>query len=244
MIQRWRVGRECGRHALSARTRALHRHEKKEFIMRQQFMFITTLILAAATASAGVVEYENEQRPDFFAAIGGEANASVVDFAGYPDSTPISDQWSHLGVHFSSSGSIVTRGFDDFLFPNNGWGARGEPEIILDFDEPMQWIAADFPGTLAIELYSEDQLFYTSSTLATGGVGNFGGLISDMPFDSARIFDPLDNILFMDDLHFGPVIAVPTPGVLAVLALLLLPFRRRTDLKTEFPHQRHHRSHR
>jgi hypothetical protein len=91
----------------------------------------------------------------------------------------------------------------------------------------MQWIAADFIGNITIELYSNDVLFYTSGILGVGGPGNFGGLISEQPFDKARIYDDLDNILAMDDLHFGPPIAVPAPGAFAIFGLAVLTRRRR-----------------
>jgi len=191
--------------------------------------FTFAFAFAADAASASVVEYENEERPDFFAAAGGEANVSTVDFTGYPDFTPITDQWSHLGVNFSSSGSVVTSGPGPTAFPNDLWGARGEPEINITFDAPIHWIAADLPGNMVIELYSNDVLFYTSGIHGGGGGGNFGGLISDLPFDSVRIYDDLDSIVAIDDLFFGP--PIPAPATLAPLALLFLP-RRRRNLRT------------
>jgi len=184
---------------------------------------MVSVLSLSRPASAGVVEFEDEQRPDFFAAVGGEGNVSTVDFTGFEDFTPITDQWAHLGVHFS--GFVVTTGFDDFLYPNDGWGARGEPDITVTFDEPINWVAADMPGSLNIELYKDDQLIYSSSNLSHGGTGNFGGLISDQPFDQARLFRDNVFLVAMDDLHFGP--PIPTPGVGAPLVLTLFARRRR-----------------
>ncbi len=198
--------------------------------MLKHLLPILFVLIASYRSEAGVTEFENEQRPDFFSAIGGEQNVSTVDFTGFDDLTPVTDQWSHLGVEFS--GFVLTSGFDDFINPNDGWGVFAQPEIIVDFDQPMQWIAADFPGTLGIELFSNDQSIYTSTTLASGGTGNFGGLISDQPFDRARIFDPADSIVAIDDLHFGPPIAVPTPGALGAFALLILVRHRRRRFST------------
>lgn len=185
-------------------------------------------VAVAPVSLAGVVEFENEQRPDFFAAVGGPGNVSTVDFTGYPDLTPITDQWAHLGVHFSSSGSVVTRGPGFVIFPNDGWGTRGEPEINMTFDAPINWSAADFPGVNhVIELYYDDVLIYTSGEFGTGGPGQFGGLISDDPFDSARIFNNFSVINFVDDLHFGPPINVPGPGALALVLYAPLQKRQR-----------------
>jgi len=184
---------------------------------------ILALLTAASVSNAGVVEFENEQRPDFFAAVGGEENVSTVDFTGFEDFTPITDQWAHLGVHFS--GFVVTSGPGFVLFPNDGWGVRGEPDINVTFDEPINWIAADLPGQTEIELYADDQLIYASTPLGLGGPGNFGGLISDQPFDRARFFSPGSHAEFLDDLFFGP--PIPTPGALAVLGVAFMSHRRR-----------------
>jgi len=186
----------------------------------------TIIVIAAASpALADVIEYEDEERPDFFAAVGGEANVSVVDFLGYDDLTLVRDQWAHLGVHFS--GVVVVSGKSFGGYPNDGWGVEGYPYINLAFDQPMQWIAADLPGVTMIELYSNDQLIYTSTRLGGGGPGNFGGLISDQPFDRVRFFDPFTDVDFLDDIFFGPPIAVPAPGALAVLGGLALVIGRR-----------------
>ena len=53
----------------------------------------------------------------------------------------------------------------------------------------MAWIAADSPGFLRIELYNGGQLFYTSGIFGVGGIGNFGGLVSDQLFDMAVLMD-------------------------------------------------------
>jgi len=177
--------------------------------------FTFAFAFAADAASAGVVEYGNDDRDQWFADVGGPGNVSTVDFTGFDDFTPIDDQWAHLGVHFS--GFVVTVGPSPIGFPNDSWGARGEPDINVIFDEPMQWIAADVRGNMTIELYNNDVLIYTTGIMGGGGGGNFGGLISDTPFDSVRIFDPLDSLVFIDDLHFGP--PIPAPASLLPLSL-------------------------
>jgi len=84
----------------------------------------------------------------------------------------------------------------------------------------MYSIAADFPGLLLIDLYCEDELFYTSNVFGVGGVGNFGGLVS---FDRAVLSDPPGQV-FLDDLHFGP--PIPAPSALCIVGAALLASRR------------------
>jgi len=197
--------------------------------MNNALSTVAGIVLLSQVANAGVVEYRNDDRDDWFIDVGGTDNVSVVDFTGFDDFTPITDQWAHLGVNFSSSGFVVTSGPGPVLFPNDSWGANGEPDINITFDEPMQWIATDFPGTLQFELYSNDTLFHTSQLFFPDGLaGGFGGIVSDVPFDSVRIFDPLDSIVAIDDLFFGPPIPVPgAVGALAPLAMLMCARSRR-----------------
>jgi len=185
-----------------------------------------TLALATAVAQADVTEYGNDDRDQWFSDVGGVGNVSTVDFTGLPPFTPVTDQWSHLGVHFAPSfGALLIVGEDNIAFPDDGFGLRGEPDINITFSEPMNWIAADFPGTMIIELYEGNELLYQSEFFGIGGAGNFGGLISDTTFDGARIYDPFDGLVLLDDLHFGP--PIPAPASLAPFAALLLVRRAR-----------------
>lgn len=183
------------------------------------------LVSCAERIHAAVVEYGTTERDQWFNDVGGITSVSTVDFTGYPDFTPISDQWAHQGIHFL--GFTVAVGESFLGFPNDGWGVRGEPDINVSFDVPMRWIGADFPGDTIIQLFDDNQLIYTSNILGSGGAGFFGGLISDQPFDRARFFREDTNAEFLDDLHFGPPIAVPAPGSIAVIGCVLCMARRR-----------------
>lgn len=195
--------------------------------MKNRCLCIAILIPAhiSKALQGAVVEYTDAQRDEWFDDVGGITNVSTVDFTGYPDFTPVTDQWDYLGINFS--GFVVTGGPSFFGYPNDGWGARGEPFIHLTFERPMQWIAADFPGNLKFQLFNNGQLFHTTQTLGGPGFDWFGGLISDTPFDQVRIYDPLDDLVFLDDLYFGPPIAVPAPFSIVVLLPILLRQRRR-----------------
>jgi hypothetical protein len=111
----------------------------------------STLLAASLTAvcatlvSGGITEYEDKD--EWEAAAG---SWSTADFTGFPDNTPIDEQYAHLGVHFVDGYDFVVLGSS---FPNDGAGLDGNEYIDLVFDAPMHSIAADFPGLLIIDLY-------------------------------------------------------------------------------------------
>ena len=74
----------------------------------------------------------------------------------------------------------------------------------------------EFPGNVRFQLFSNEELIYTSSVFGLEPTGNFAGLLSTETFDAAVILDPFDEFVFIDDLHFG----VPAPGTLWLLAFL------------------------
>jgi hypothetical protein len=180
---------------------------------------VLTAILAAvctSTLPAEVVEYD--EKDEWEAAAGA---FSTADFTGFPDNTPIDEQYAYLGVHFVDGYDFVVLGSS---FPNDGAGLDGNELVDLVFDAPMYWIAADFPGTLTIDLYYEGEFFYQSNYFGGSGIGWFGGLVSTEPFDRAVIWD-FDEQVNLDDLHFGPPIAAPS--VLSIVGAGFLTARRR-----------------
>ena len=183
-------------------------------------MSIVTVLTALCTSIvlADIVEYE--EKDEWEAAAG---SWSTADFTGFPDNTPIDEQYADLGVHFVDGYDFVRLG-DGFL--NDGAGLDGNELIDLVFDAPMYSIAADFPGLLIIDLYYENELFYSSNVFGVGGVGNFGGVVSTGPFDRAVLWKEgtFPNV-FADDLHFGP--PIPAPSALCIVGAALLAARRR-----------------
>ena len=183
-------------------------------------ILLTTCLasLCGSILHAGITEYEDKD--EWEAAAG---SWSTADFTGFPMGTPIDEQYAFLGVHFVD-------GYDFVLccnfetFPQDGAGLDGNELIDLVFDAPMYSIAADFPGTLRIDLYHEGQFFYRSSEFGIGGYGNFGGLVSTEPIDRAMIWD-YDHNVVLDDLHFGP--PIPAPSALMLIGGALLVARRR-----------------
>ena len=189
----------------------------------------TSSVLVAACVStvctsvlrADIVEYRDKEE---WEAAGG--SWSTADFTGFAMGTPIDEQYARIGVHFVDGYDFVVLDPEYTTFLNDGAGLDGNEYVELVFDAPMYSIAADFPGFMIIDLYYDDELFYSSDVFGVGGVGNFGGLVSSEPFDRAVLTDPPGQV-FLDDLHFGP--PIPAPSAFCIIsAALLAPRRRRT----------------
>ena len=164
-------------------------------------------------ASAGFVDFTDKD--EWIAAVG---DFTTIDFTGFPLGTFITDQYADLGIIFTDGNDSIHQ---TCSFVNDCWGLDGNGDISVTFDTPQLWIGTDFPGFLAIELYSNGNLIHTGF-FGFGGVGNFGGILSSVPFDAAVLIDVGDEAA-IDDLHFG----VPTPGSLTILVLGCLFQRRR-----------------
>lgn len=150
---------------------------------------------------------------------------TTISFVGFPANTIITTQYAQQGVTFTDGIDLVLTGSN--IFPNDGFGLNGAfATIAVSFSQPMSSIAVDFPGFVRFRLYDgEELLFENVTSFGIGGVGNFGGLVSGRPFDSAVIFDATDGFVFIDDLHFGP--PIPAPAVGALFAAPWLVSRRR-----------------
>ena len=177
-----------------------------------QPMFVAMPIwIATAPAHAGVIEFTD--RAEWEAAVG---SFTTIDFTGFPEFTIITTQYQDLGVTFTDGDDSTT--FIPSAFLNDGWGLFGgfDGDIDLSFETPQRWIAVDFPGDVRIFLFSGGELIHFG-TFSAGpdGSGGFGGLVSSQPFDSVALLDPIDDFVFIDDLHFG----VPAPASIGILAL-------------------------
>ena len=185
-------------------------------------LFATALVTSLSVGSAygGVTEFTDKDA--WIAAVG---RFTTVDFVGFPVGTFITEQYAGLGIHFTDGNDSISP-FDPITFPNNGWGLDGNGNINVSFDSDQAWLAVDFPGHLRFQLFSEGQLIYESGLFGQAGVGNFAGLISSESFDAATLVEFFQGAeAEIDDLHFG----VPSPGVIALLALGGLHHRRRRD---------------
>jgi hypothetical protein len=178
---------------------------------------VIAVVGTATSAEAGVLEFVD--KGDWFAAVG---PVTTIDFTGFPEGTFITDQFEDLGVLFTDGDDNV--GYGCSSAPNDCWGLDGNTEIRLAFLTPQAYIAADFPGGLQVDLFSQGQLIYSSSSFGGSGVGFFAGLVSSEPFDAAVLSDPFVGDVALDDLHFG----VPGPAAIWLFGLAALcPARRR-----------------
>jgi hypothetical protein len=147
----------------------------------------------SAATSVGVV-VETEDREGWFAAAG---PVTTVGFTGLPGGTLITDQYAPLGVQFVGGDyTILCCGG----FPIDGAGLQSYTAIHLAFVEPQRWIAADSSRSFELHLYFQGALVFASDAL---GLEDFLGLLSTTPFDEAIIADPKDELVVLDDLHFG-----------------------------------------
>lgn len=152
------------------------------------------LVLGAFLARAGSADVvETEDREGWFGAAG---PVTTIGFTGFPENTIIANQYAKLGVLFTDGNDQVLC-CDYTSFPQDGVGLDGNGPIHLVFSDPQRWIAADFPGALSFQLFSQGALLYESTEVCCGK-GNFLGVLSTTPFDAVTV-----QPSYIDDLHFG-----------------------------------------
>jgi len=171
-------------------------------------------------ASAGVQEFTTHD--GWFDAVGGSANVSIIDFDEFPINTTITDHYQSYGVTFSGLNFIS---FSDTNHDPDNFAIRMFNGNDIFFDEPIKYFGADIGGTVEYELYSGDTLLHESQWFGSPPSEEFGGIISDIPFDRIHVEDPFDSLAIFWDMHFGP--PIPAPATLAPLALMLLGRCRR-----------------
>ena len=185
----------------------------------ERLLAALALLIAQPAAHGDVTVFSNKDA--WIAAVG---EFTTIDFTGFPDGTRITDQYADFGVLFTDpTDFILCCGFE--TFPNDGAGLDGNEGISLVFDTPQAYIAVDFPGHVKFQLFRQGELIHSTDPLGGVGVGFFIGLVSTELFDAALLTDGLDDNVVLDDLHFG----VPSPGVIALLAIAGLHRRRRRD---------------
>jgi hypothetical protein len=172
--------------------------------------------IGVRAADAGMIEFED--RSAWEAAIG---DYTTVDFTGFDAGTVITTQCSDLGITFTDGFYLIQA--SGLAYPNDGWGLDGNGNVTVRFEEPQSWFAAEFPGLLRFWLYREDELVYTTTTLPTGAIDNFLGVVFPETFD--RIYLDGFGPAHMDDLLFGA--PVPGPAALPVLVFAIVRERRR-----------------
>jgi hypothetical protein len=162
----------------------------------QLLTMCTAMLLLVVVCQAGE---SFDDKDDWIATV--SDNFVTADFTGFPDGTPITDQYEDIGVAFTDGANFVFGPNDSF--PNDWWGLDGNAAIVLSFATAQNWIAADFPGNLRIQTFLGGEQVCARFFIG-GGAGHFFGLVSPQPFDTAILTDGIDNLqVTLDDLHFG-----------------------------------------
>lgn len=189
--------------------------------MRLLIAIIATLSASfGSSAYAQFTIYGEATRDQFFSDAGGLDNITTINFTDLPNATTVTDQYSDLGVTFEGL-NFTTGPFNNY---HDQWGINIFSGNHLYFDNPINWIAADFLGGLRIEIYSGETFLHRFQRPMPE---RFVGGYSEIPFDHVHVYDPTDSLTVIDDLHFGPPIVVPAPGVAAALTLALFTVSRR-----------------
>jgi hypothetical protein len=148
------------------------------------------LWLCAFAPAFQVVEYQD--RAAWLADVGG---AGTADFSGYPENTPITDQYLALGMRFTQGNEKILTSAA-FVMDTKGVDCSGGAEI--SFISPVTALGVDFPGALQIDLYDGGALIWSSSRFAGSGTGFFAGVISTAPFTRAVLDDWTDHRAYLD----------------------------------------------
>lgn len=187
-----------------------------------RIMFVICFVyIFTRPAVAQFTLYGDDTRDQWFADAPGAQGVTTLSFTEFPVNTTITDQYSQLGITFEGF-NLITGPFPG-TFPNDNWGLRIFSGNDLYFDEPINAIAADYIGTLRLDIYDGDDFLHR---FQQNSLHDFVGGISEIPFDHVKVYDPSDFLAVVDDLHFGP--SVPTPATIVVVLMpLALNARRR-----------------
>jgi len=176
--------------------------------MRWIISTVVIVGLCSAVLRADVTEFDE----DFAGWHNAAGDFTFIGFIEYPQGTILTDQYADLGITFPEANATVVE--SEFLFEDGHAlgvdGPSGFDDIWVEFDEPITAIGVDFLGGIQFELFTNGK--------------SITGLVSDKPFDKARIFDP-EGGTFIDNLYFAP--PIPGPGVLGGFAIAALCFHRR-----------------
>ena len=181
------------------------------------------LTVVTASAPGGVVVFDNIE--DWASPVG---SFTTIDFTGFPDGTPITDQYADLGVLFTFGADFVVC-CSELLYPPDGAGLDGNAGTEVVFDTPQSWLAVDFPGLITVELYRGEELLFSGEF--GGGDALFIGFVSTEVFDRAFFRD--GSNVNLGNLYFGPGNGCPwdldATAQVTINDFLLLLFQWGTD---------------
>jgi hypothetical protein len=154
-------------------------------------------------------------------------NFTTLTFTDHPPFTIITNQYADAGITFTDGNDFIraTTSYSD------GQGLMsidpgGLGTIHASFDSPILSLAIEYLGGLQFELHAGGEMIFTS-ILYSAGFTPFVGVVSTVPFDSVIIRDYDDDIVSVDNLHFG---TIPGPSAIVIVclgAMASTPNRRR-----------------
>jgi len=204
----------------------------------QYFRPITVTIGAFILASAGSAPGGTIETFDEFDPWQNEAGPfTTIQFLGageLVEGTVVTDQFIDEGVIFAGWDEACQYCGKFFPgFSQDPWGINAGENADIRFTQPMTTFAAHFPGAMDFTVYNGDDIVFTTQFSDFMDNSNFGGFVSDQPFDRVVLHNPnfVPNVIwtYVDNIYFGP--PIPAPGVLVVFAVGLgmsgAPRRRR-----------------
>ena len=118
----------------------------------------------------------------------------------YPgiDGLIITDQFEDEGALFTDGDEqlVLQAIFHDFR------GVKGNGNITIEFTEARRAFAVEYVYAMEIELYSGPNFLGTSQAFQAGSVWDFGGVVSDQPFDRIVLRDWMDDFIYIDSVYF------------------------------------------
>ena len=183
---------------------------------RTQAIALLTLAFVSP-AVAGFTVFEQ----DFSGWSGASGPYNAITFQGFPDGTPMTDQYSSLGVSFTGFDLNSVAGPSWTVFPQDAWGLDGNSLIELTFAQPISAIGWHFPGHKAVKFYSGNTLVWSDVHIGQAGqVDNFTGFIGDVTFDRVRMtgVTPSDDNVVIDNIYFS---TIPGPAGISLGAVAI-----------------------
>ena len=202
-------------------------------------MFANTLRIALSlfalasmqAARAGIINFTDSATYD--AATGVQ---TTISFDALPAGTTVTDQFADLGVIFTDGNDIWN--IPSSIFYLSGRGTDDFGDIALSFSSFHNSIGVNFPGALTIDLYNDAVFLGSSNDFGGAGTGFFGGITTDVAFNRAILRDWNDEAVYIENFRFDTVeassVPEPTTALLAGLALALIGYRHRRELRGQF----------
>lgn len=128
----------------------------------KQLIIMIAVLWIATTCSAGVTVFNNynfplQAREAWFNAAG---PITTIDVTGFAANTIITNQYTYLGVTFTDG---TDRIHYSGSYLEDGVGLNGAfDDSRLEFSQPMNTLAFDYPGTIQFVLYYRSQVVYDS----------------------------------------------------------------------------------